>query len=114
MTKNRRRCRYAASLAFMLVFGVAYFLLAVYSIQISQVLAYFNTPPTINCDEMIDTFGEENLEPLAMLEMSESYTQTMQSGVGTQANALIFHSGAATCYCNEVVKREGENLINVN
>ena len=58
----------------MLVFGIAYFFLAVYSIQISQILAYFNTPPTINCNEMVDTFGEEGLRALSMLEMGESYT----------------------------------------
>ena len=62
----------------------------------------------VNCDQLIEHYGEKRLEPLAFVEAMASGEQSKRlndSGFrGMAMSEVMSHTGAFSCYCNSLIE----------
>ena len=83
----------------MIILGLVYLFVAIYAMQVQQLQSYLKQPPTVNCDRLIEVYGRENLETLAVMESLDARKEFNEDRLQVDINGKISQTGAQACYC---------------
>ena len=101
-TKNERKFRYTFTILAMIGCGIAYFFFATYALQVREYSDYLKSPPSVNCETLLESYSSRDLERISVMETLSNVKWSEKLGWKSGLNEKMSHTGAQSCYCQDL------------